>query len=126
MSNQPSGNSGVQVTGGTVNVQAMAVGDHARATVNNAAGALQAAGHDDVAARLAAVLDALERHGAALPNAKEASELVEEIATEVAKKEPKATRVRSFLASLADQVKSVSTIATAVTGLAGAVWPMLS
>ncbi len=124
MSRDKSGGPLVQVSGGTLNVQAMAVGAQARATVNNAAAALAAEGRDELLARLTAVLEALEAleaHGAALPDAPTAQALVERIATEAASKKPDKLTLGSFLASLADQVKSVAGIATAVTALAGTV-----
>ena len=111
----------VQVSGGTVNVQAMAVGAHARATVNNAAADLTAAGRDEVLAKLTAVLQALEANGAALPDKTTADGLIERVATEAARDKPDKLTLKSFLGNLADEVKSVSAIATTVTALAGAI-----
>jgi type VI protein secretion system component VasK len=104
-----------------MNVGAMAVGAHARATVNNAASTLAAEGRADLVAKLQAVLDAIESHGKELPDEGTATQLVERITTEAARKEPDKLTLRSFLGTLADQVKSVSVIASAVTALAGTV-----
>jgi hypothetical protein len=109
-----------QVTGkGSVTAQAIAVGDGARATVNNAQAALKAEGRDDLLERLTAVVDAIDAHGGALPDKTTADALVERIASESARKEPDKLTLKSFLGTLADQVKSVSVIASAVTALAG-------
>jgi hypothetical protein len=111
----------VQITGGTVNVQAMAVGDHATATVNNYAEALKAAGHDAVLAKLSEVAEALKAHGDALPDQQTTADYVERIAKAAADKAPDKLTLKGFLAGLADEVKSVAAIATTVTDLAGAV-----
>ena len=121
MSDPAGGNRGIVQTGGTMNIQAAAVGAHARATVTNAAPALEAAGRDDLLAKLTAVLDAIEAHGAALPDKPAAGQLVERIASEAATEKPDKLNLKSWLAGLADQVKSVSVIATAVTALAGSI-----
>lgn len=126
MTREPrSGDPLIQMSGGTMNVQAMAVGAHARATVNNNASALADAGREDVLAKLTAVLDAIEKHGGALPDKGTANQLVERIATEAARKEPDKLTLKSFLGSLAEQVKSVSVIATAVTALGGCIGALL-
>jgi hypothetical protein len=110
-----------QVTGGSVSAQAIAVGDGARATVTNAAAGLKAEGRDELLERLTAVLDAIEAHGMALPDKATADAMVERIASESARKEPDKLSLKSFLGTLADQVKSVSIIATTVTALAGTI-----
>lgn len=127
MSSKPTGGAPLfQVTGhGSVNAQAIAVGDGARATVNNAVAGLKAEGRDDLLERLTAVLDAIEAHGGALPDKPTADALVQRIATESARKEPDKLTLKSFLGTLADQVKSVSVIATAVTALAGTIAGLL-
>jgi hypothetical protein len=109
------------VTGGSVNAQAIAVGDRARATVSNAAAGLKVEGRDDLLERLTAVLDAIEAHGSELPDKATADALVERIASESARKEPDKLTLKSFLGTLADQVKSVSVIATAVAALSGTI-----
>lgn len=118
-------NYGIHQTGGTMTIGTAAVGSGARATVNNAAPALAAAGHDDLTARLNALLDAIEAHGALLPDKPTAEELVRRIATEAASKTPDKLTLKSFLATLADQVKSVSLIAGSVTALAATVGKLI-
>jgi hypothetical protein len=111
----------VQQTGGTMNIGAMAVGDHARAIVKNAAPALADEGRQELLTKLNAVLDAIDQHGHALPDKGSATQLVERIATEASQKHPDKLTLKSFLGALADEVKSVSAIVTTVTSLTGAV-----
>lgn len=110
---------------GTVNAQALAVGPNARAVIKNAAPGLAAAGRDDLIGKLDAVMVAIETHGAQLPDKPVASQLVEHIATEAARTEPDKITLRSFLTTLAEEVKSVSVIAGAVTALAAAIGAMI-
>jgi len=121
MTSDTANNQGIQVFGGTLNAQAVAVGAGASAVVNNAVADLKAAGRDEVLETLKQVLSALEAHGAALPDKATAEALVERIATEAARDTPDKLTVKSFLANLADEVKSVASIAAAVAPLAGAV-----
>ena len=121
MTSDTANNQGIQVFGGTLNAQAVAVGAGASAVVNNAVADLKAAGRDEVLETLKQVLAALEAHGAALPDKATAEALVERIATEAARDTPDKLTVKSFLANLADEVKSVASIAAAVAPLAGAV-----
>jgi len=121
MTSDTANNQGIQVFGGTLNAQAVAVGAGASAVVNNAAADLKAAGRDEVLETLKQVLSALEAHGAALPDKATAEALVERIATEAARDTPDKLTVKSFLANLAEEVKSVASIAAAVAPLAGAV-----
>jgi hypothetical protein len=118
---ETTGNSGIQISGGAINAQALAVGQGARAVVNNSAAALQAAGRDEVLAQLKAVLAALEAHGAALPDKTAADDLVERIAKEAAAEKPDKLTLKSFLGNLAEEVKSVASIAGTVTALATSV-----
>jgi hypothetical protein len=111
----------VQVTGGQLNVQAMAVGSRARAVVNGSAQTLQQAGRDDVLKKLQDVLDALDRHGTALPDRATADALVSRITSEVAKEQPDKFSLKAFLAGLSDEVKSISQIATTVIALGGTI-----
>jgi hypothetical protein len=116
----------VHVSGGSLNVQAMAVGNNARATVNNAAAALGAAGRDEILQKLQAVLDAVDRHGSALRDRETADALIKKIATETSQKKPDKINLKSFLGSLLDEVKSVSEIAKTVVPLVSAVSSLFS
>ena len=115
------GNSGVQQWGGTINAKAFAVGDHARAGVEAAADDLEERGRSELLEALRLVSDALVAHGAALPDGKSADAIVQRVAKETAKPAPDRVTLKSLLSSLADEVKSVAAIASAVTPL----WPMI-
>lgn len=110
-----------QQTGGTINAQALAVGDHASAVVHHATMGLQREGRDQILESLTRVVEALDAHGASLPDHEMASGLVERIATETAKPKPDKLSLKSFLATLAEEVSSVSVIAKTVAGLSTAV-----
>jgi hypothetical protein len=114
-------NYGIQVTGGTFRADNLAVGANARVTVNNAAAALEKSGRNEVLDKLNAVLAALEAEGAGLPDKESADELVSRIAKEAAAKKPDKLNLKGFLATLADEVKSVASIAGAVAALAGSI-----
>lgn len=126
MTSDTGNNQGIQVFGGTLNAQAVAVGSGASATVNNAAADLKAAGRDEVLETLKQVLSALEAHGAGLPDKATADALVERIATEAARETPDKLTIKSFLANLAEQVKSVASIAGSVTALAASIADLFS
>jgi hypothetical protein len=111
------GGSLLQQTGGTINAQALAVGDRARAIVHHATMGLQREGRDEVLESLTRVVEALEAHGKSLPDHEAATGLVERIATETAKPKPDKLSLKSFLGTLAEEVSSVSAIAKTVAGL---------
>lgn len=116
----------MSVTGGTLNVQALAVGNRARAVVKRAKMNVNQPSGDELTKRLDEVLDAIQSHGAALPDPSTANALVERIATESAKKAPDKLTLKTFLSSLAEQVSSVGTIAKTVAALGttiGTIWP---
>lgn len=111
-------NSGIQVFGGALNAQAVAVGAGASATVNNAMADLAAKGEGDVAATLQQILDAIKANGDALPDKAAAEGLVERIATEAAKKEPDKITMSAFLSGLIEVTKAVTPLATLAVTLA--------
>jgi len=111
-------------SGGTINAQALAVGDHAHAVVQHATMGLKQERRDDVLASLTRVLEAIAAHGASLPDPEAASGLVERIATESAKPKPDKVSLKSFLGTLAEEVSSVSVIAKTVAGLSTAIFAL--
>jgi translation initiation factor 2B subunit (eIF-2B alpha/beta/delta family) len=116
-------NEGVQMSGGTINAGAFAVGRGAQATntVAAASRALEERGQAQLAERLEELLLALEANASRLSNADEVREATQVVAEELVKDRPNKTTVTGVLSGIAESVKSVASLATATHALAQAV-----
>jgi hypothetical protein len=115
-------NEGIWMSGGTIDAGALAVGRNAEATnVVGAAGrTLMERGQPEIADRLADLVRLLAAHAPQLDNADELQATTEVVATELAKEKPNRTTVTGLLGGLADGVRSVAGLTTAVEALARA------
>jgi hypothetical protein len=110
------------MSGGKIDAGALAVGRNAEATnVVGAAGrTLMERGQPEIADRLADLVRLLEAHAPQLDNADELQATTEVVANELAKEKPNRTTVTGLLGGLADGVRSVAGLTTAVEALARA------
>jgi hypothetical protein len=117
------GNEGIIISGGTVQVGAMAAGRNARAVnnVESASAALATRGQAELAEKLDELLQVIRKHEAELPDRDEALELTGRVAEELEREQPDKPTVESFLARLAASAGSATTIVNAVTTLSHAV-----
>jgi hypothetical protein len=113
-------NNGVVVHGGSLNAEVLAVGDQARAIKKTIREQL-ASEDNEIARRLAALVEELHQHADQLPNTAELLDATETVAREVAKDAPNPVTIRAILTSLASGVRSVGSAATAVAAVADAV-----
>jgi hypothetical protein len=115
-------NEGILMSGGRIDAGALAVGRNAQATnVVEAAGrTLRERGQPEIADRLAELVRLLEAHAPQLDNADELQATTEVVAAELAKEKPNKITVTGLLRGLADGVRSVAGLTTAVQALAQA------
>ena len=97
---------GINIEGGEVSFTNTIVGDHGRMTVNQT---------DDVHARVAELVAAIEEHRAALPD--EVEQEAQAAQDELAQPAPQADRLRQAMERIREGAASV----TAVAGAAGSV-----
>jgi hypothetical protein len=118
----PQRNEGISMSGGRIDAAALAVGRKARAINPTAAAqhALEERGHHEIANRLAALMHLLETHAAQLDNPDELKTTTETIAAELTNDKPNRITVTGLLNGLADGVRSVTSLTTAVDALAKA------
>jgi hypothetical protein len=109
---------GIVISGGTVNVGALAQGSHARASQVVRATAGQ---RDDLAALTRELLDALRQHQGELADAQDAQGAAEDAAAELAQEEPDASRVRRLLDKVVAAAGPVAEIAAAVNAVQRAI-----
>jgi translation initiation factor 2B subunit (eIF-2B alpha/beta/delta family) len=112
-------NEGIQISGGTVTVGAMAVGTGARAY--NVAKELRDRGQDEVAQRLEELVRQLEAHADQVPDIDSLRGATRTVTDELAKDQPNKMTINSVLSGIADSVRSVSGLATAADALFEAV-----
>jgi hypothetical protein len=108
-------NSGISISGGTVNAGAMAAGDHAKAT--NTTQQAPASSLDDLRAEMADLVDAIRAHTMRLADGEETVALAENAQYELAKATPDRHALLATLQKLASGVGSVASLATAVTAI---------
>lgn len=111
------GNEGIQVYGGTLNVGGSAAVGRGASAVSVVVPQLAAGGHEDVAAQLAALAAAIERDRGRLADAEAALERLQATAEELGRPQPDRSRVGALLAGLKTAVGSVAEVATAIAGL---------
>jgi hypothetical protein len=108
-------NSGISITGGTVNAGAMAAGDHAKATTTTQQP--PAASLDDLRNEMAALVDAIREHAARLADGEQAVAVAEDAQHELAKPAPDKHTLLATLQKLASGVGSIGSLATAVAAI---------
>jgi|SoiMethySBSTD1v2_1073268.scaffolds.fasta_scaffold405767_1 hypothetical protein len=115
-------NEGIWMSGGKIDAGALAVGRNAQATnvVEAAERTLRERGQREIADRLEELVRRLEAHGPQLDNADELQATTEVVAAELAKEKPNKITVTGLLRGLADGVRSVAGLTTAVQALAQA------
>ena len=120
-------NQGIIITGGKVDVGAMAAGPNAQAisNVHSASEALAARGQTELAERIEELLQALREHEAELADRDAAFQLTDRIAQELEREQPDKPTVEGFLARLAASAGSVASITNAVGALSHAVTALL-
>jgi hypothetical protein len=120
-------NQGIIITGGKVDVGAMAAGPNARAinNVHSATAALAERGQTDLAAKIEELLQVLREHEAELTDRDAAFTLTARVAEELEREQPDKPTVQSFLARLAASTTSATTVANAVTALSHAVTALI-
>ena len=109
---------GIVISGGTVNIGALAQGPHARASQVVRMTAEQ---RDDLAAATRELLDALRQHQGELTDAQDARHAAEDAAAELAQDEPDTSRVRRLLDRVAAAAGPVAEIAAAVNAVQRAI-----
>jgi hypothetical protein len=108
-------NSGISITGGTVNAGAMAAGDHAKATTTTHQ--LPAASLDDLRFEMTALVDAIRSNAARLADGEQAVTVAEDAQRELAKPAPDKHTLFTTLQNLASGVGSIGSLATAVAAI---------
>lgn len=116
-------NEGIQMSGGRIEAGALAVGRGARAhnVVKTVKSELEDRGHTELGQRLEELLRQLDAHASLLSNAEELKESTQLVAEELVKDRPNKTTVTGVLASIAESVNSVASLATAAEALTQAV-----
>jgi hypothetical protein len=109
---------GIVISGGTVNIGALAQGSHARASQ---VVRMTAAQRDDLAAATRELLDALRQHQGELTDAADARDAAEDAAAELAQEEPDTSRARRLLDRVLAAAGPVAEIAAAVNAVQRAV-----
>ncbi|HZD00503.1 MAG TPA: hypothetical protein VFA46_10040 [Actinomycetes bacterium] len=114
-------NQGIWMSGGRIDAGALAVGRNAQAAnVGTARRTLVERGQPEIADRLAELVRLLDAHAPQLDNADELQATTEMVASELTKDRPNRTTVTGLLGGLADGVRSVAGLTTAVEALARA------
>jgi translation initiation factor 2B subunit (eIF-2B alpha/beta/delta family) len=116
-------NEGIQMSGGRIEAGALAVGRgaHAHNVVRTARRELEDRGHAELGQRLEELLLQLDAHASRLSDAEELRESTQLVAEELVKDRPNKTTVTGVLAGIAENVKSVASLATAAEALTQAV-----
>lgn len=107
-------NSGISISGGTVNAGAMAAGQHAQATNISTT---PASSVEELRAQLADLIVQLRAHQHDLDDGEQAVAVAEMAQREAAKDRPNRASFVGLMQTLAAGVGSVTSIATAVTAL---------
>jgi translation initiation factor 2B subunit (eIF-2B alpha/beta/delta family) len=121
--NSTAHNEGIQMSGGRIKANALAVGRGAKAynIVRTASRQLEERGHAELGQRLEELLRQLDIHASRLSNAEELKESTQQVAEELMKDRPNRTTVIGILTGIGQSVKSVADLATATAALAQAV-----
>lgn len=116
-------NEGIIQHGGSLRGDVIAVGRQARAVkiLATADDALRQKGLQDIHDRLQEVVHALTQHADSLKNPDEIFDSAQAVAEELSKDKPNKLTINSVLEGIANGVKSVATVATAVEALRSAV-----
>jgi Family of unknown function (DUF5955) len=109
---------GIVISGGTVNIGALAQGSHARASQ---VVRLTAEQRDDLAAAVRELLGALRQHQGELTDAPDAQRAAEDAAAELSHDEPDTSRVRRLLDRVVAAAGPVAEIAAAVNAVQRAI-----
>jgi hypothetical protein len=109
-------NSGISITGGTVNAGAMAAGDHAKATTTTTH-QVSAASLEELRNEMAALVDAIRASAARLADGEQAVTVAEDAQRELAKPAPDKHTLLATLQKLASGVGSIGSLATAVAAI---------
>jgi len=112
-------NEGIIQSGGTMNVGAMAVGRGAVAKQTQSAQPIQDL--QAVRAEIDKLLELLKAQASTLPGGQDVVHSARTVKEELAKEKPNQLTIKSLLAGIADSVKSVASIATAVEAVRAAV-----
>jgi hypothetical protein len=107
-------NEGIVQSGGTMNIGNAAVGRNA---VANQVQAADSGGLEEVRKQLATLMEALQKHAHEIPNSAEVMQSAHTAQEELSKDKPNRLTLRSLLSGIAESVKSVTTVATAVEAL---------
>jgi hypothetical protein len=111
-------NEGIVVTGGSFQATSVAVGRNAQSIVGSATATLTARGDADLAAKLDALLSAVQDNARELGDPDQALALTGRVAEELGRDSPDVPTVRGFLDRLAGLAGPVTTIATAAAAVA--------
>jgi hypothetical protein len=116
-------NEGIQMSGGWIKADALAVGRGAKANniVRTVGRELEERGHAELGQRLEELLRQLDIHTSRLSNAEELKESTQLIAEELMKDRPNKTTVTGVLTGIGQSVKFVADLATAAEALSQAV-----
>jgi hypothetical protein len=109
-------NEGIQISGGTINAENIAVGRGATVVAE-----LRERGQDEVARRLEELVRQLQEHQDEVPNVALVRAATETVTEELAKERPDTSRVREVLTAISESVRSVTGLASAADGLLKAV-----
>jgi len=107
-------NEGIVQSGGSIAATNIAVGR--KATISQGQ-AIDPDALQGVQRQLAKLLEALEKNGQEIGNREEVVQAAQTAKDELAKEKPSHLTLKSLLNGIADSVKSVSSIATAVEGI---------
>lgn len=112
-------NEGIILQGGSIQADQIAVGRNAQAikTIDAASDSLAQKGLQEIQEKLQQLVKALEQNGNALDNQSEILDSTAVVAEELKKDKPNKLTLNAMLEGIAQGVKSVSTIATAVEAL---------
>jgi hypothetical protein len=125
---QPTNNSGAYITGGTISGGAISFGAHSQAINNTFAAAaevLDRKGLQEIRDRLQELEAAIQAHSSSLADHEEVVDSTKTVAEELAKEKPNKSKITSLLSGIAQQVQSVTVVATAVESLKGAIGTLL-
>ncbi|MDJ1185927.1 DUF5955 family protein [Roseofilum casamattae] len=124
-------NQGIQMNGGTINAEQLAVGDKAQATKTTytVAEGHQSDKQNDLANAIAELLQSLESHRTEITNFAEVSQAVNAVAEEVQKETPNKITLKGLLVgvkesvgSLAEIVQKIGVLQKAITTVTGIIW----
>ncbi len=123
MDNNIPKNEGINISGGTIKADQLAVGRNARATkiVSSAGEVLDQKGLQEIRDKLDELVNALTTHADALENPDEVLDSTEVVAQELSKDKPNKLTLTAVLSGIASSVQSVAAIATAAEALKHAI-----